>query len=160
MENQLTRTVSTESTVWQPLSGRKARASEPETAAVDVKLPPPAMRRSSRASESILEYFTGRHTGSAIDEDDVDTTPLAAVRNPLALSEARGRSDVEAENRLSFSSLCSIGSAIYTHTRPSWSARNSLVGSELEGATAWPYNCQLLAGTLTHDSKNGRPDPT
>jgi hypothetical protein len=143
MENQLTRTVSTDSTIWQPPSGRKARASEPETAAVDVKLPLPAMRRSSRASESILEHLVGRHNGSAIDEDDVDTTPLAAVRNPLALSEARGRSDVEAENRLSFSSLCSIGSAIYTHTRPSWSARNSLVGSELESETARPSQLSI-----------------
>jgi hypothetical protein len=139
-------TRSASGTTWQPPSGRKARASEPETAAVDVRLPPPAVRRSSRASESILEYF-GRHNGSAVYDDDVDSTPLAAVRNPLALSEARGRSDVEAENRLSFSSLCSIGSALYAHTRgPNWSARNSVVGSEPEGAIACPP--QLPADTL------------
>ncbi|KAF2632449.1 hypothetical protein BU25DRAFT_406976 [Macroventuria anomochaeta] len=82
-----------------------------------------------------MDYF-GRNSmsGSAVDED-VDATPLAASRYPSSLSEAKSRSDVEAENRLSFPSLYSIGSALYANTRRhSRSGRSSVVGSEADGA--------------------------
>ena len=156
--DSLSRTTSTESTPsamgtasWQPSSGTKARASEPQTGteSIEVRLSPlgtaalapmrPAgltARRPSKASDSLRDYF-GRASmnGSAIDED-VDATPLAAARLPSSLSEAKSRSDVDcAENRLSFSSLYSIGSAIYANTRGhSWSGRSSVVGSEPDGA--------------------------
>ena len=108
-------------------------------------------RRPSKASDHLRDYF-GRTSiggsGSAIDEEfedrdnDVDATPLAGGRYPsafalassLSSSEAntKSRSDVDsAEKRLSFSSLYSIGSAIYANTRGhSWSGRSSVVGSE------------------------------
>lgn len=141
----------TSTTPWQP--DRKARASEPQagTESVEVKLSPLGTdalaplrpvglttRRPSRASDSLKDYF-GRTSmsGSAIDEEDKDScdaTPLAGARYPSSLSEAKSRSDVDcasAENRLSFSSLYSIGSAIYANTRGhSWSGRSSVVGSE------------------------------
>jgi inositol hexakisphosphate/diphosphoinositol-pentakisphosphate kinase len=154
----LSRTTSTESTPsqpstssWQPPSGRKARASEPQagTESIEVKLSPLGTsalapmrpigltaRRPSKASDSLKDYFgrNNMHSGSAIDEDG-DATPLAASRYPSSLSEAKSRSDVDAaENRLSFSSLYSIGSAIYANTRGhSWSGRSSVVGSEPDG---------------------------
>lgn len=151
MDLPLSRTTSSESNPsltasWQPPSGRKARASEPQagTESIEVKLSSlgtaalapqrPAgliARRPSRASDSLKDYF-GRTSmsGSAIDEEDhdVDATPLASSRYPSC------RSDVAADGpdkRLSFSSLYSIGSAIYANTRgPSWSGRSSVVGSE------------------------------
>ncbi|KAJ4338995.1 inositol hexakisphosphate and diphosphoinositol-pentakisphosphate kinase [Ascochyta clinopodiicola] len=154
----LSRTTSTESTStspstasWQPSSGRKARASEPEeqmlsplsTAALAPVHPVVlTARRPSKASESLLDYF-GRNNAFAVDDEQTDATPLAAARYPLSLSlsEAKSRSDVE-ENRsrhLSFSSLYSIGSAIYANTRGhSWSGRSSLMGSEPDGATTLP----------------------
>lgn len=154
----LSRTTSTESTPsqpstssWQPSSGRKARAPEPQagTESIEVKLSslgtaalapirPVGLtaRRPSKASDSLKDYFgrNNMYSGSAIDEDG-DATPLAASRYPSSLSEAKSRSDVEAaEKRLSFSSLYSIGSAIYANTRGhSWSGRSSIVGSEPDG---------------------------
>lgn len=103
-------------------------------------------RRPSRASDSsILDFFgqarSAGVSGSALDE--VDTTPtLEGTRaglvpvNALMLPEAfrPPRTDVDAaENkRLSFSSLYSIGSAIYANT---WSGRSSIAGSEAEGTS-------------------------
>ncbi|KAH7401036.1 histidine phosphatase superfamily-domain-containing protein [Phaeosphaeria sp. MPI-PUGE-AT-0046c] len=133
---------------------RKARSSEPETGGeivgrASVSLPPSGSqairqmpsRRASKASDSILDFFghaRNHSNGSAIDE--VDTTPtLEGTRslvpvNALMLPDAcrPGRTDVDAtENkRLSFSSLYSIGSAIYANTRGhSWSGRSSVAGS-------------------------------
>lgn len=163
----LSRTTSTESTPsavstssWQPPSGRKASASIAVLGgeSVEVKLSPLgtaalapmrpvglSARRPSRASESLMDYF-GRTNASAIDED-VDATPLAASRYPSSLSEAKSRSDVEAEQRLSFSSLYSIGSAIYANTRgPSMSGRSSVVGSEPDGVPLPPRG-PLLASS-------------
>lgn len=121
-------------------------------------------RRPSRASESLKDYHDRNSTAtnattntttpnttintnaaaasSAIIDEDSDasaTTPLAPSRYPSSLSEARSWSDVDAaENRLSFSSLYSFGSAIYANTRGhSWSARSSLVGSEPDGETSF-----------------------
>lgn len=152
----LSRTASADSTPaapgtasWQPPGGSKARASSPVAGGerVEVKLSPLGMaalaptrpvgltaRRASRASESLMDYF-GRNSGSAV-EDEVEAAPLAPGRYPSSLSEAKSRSDVEAEKRLSFSSLYSIGSALYANTRGhSWSARSSIVGSEPDGAS-------------------------
>jgi inositol hexakisphosphate/diphosphoinositol-pentakisphosphate kinase len=142
---------------------RKARSSEPETGGetvgrASVSLPPSGSqairqmptRRPSKASDSIFDFFgqaRNSYNGSAIEE--VDTTPtlegtrasLAPV-NALMLPEAfrppRHQPDVDAaENkRLSFSSLYSIGSAIFANTRGhSWSGRSSVAGSESEGTS-------------------------
>ncbi|KAL5120601.1 inositol hexakisphosphate and diphosphoinositol-pentakisphosphate kinase [Pleosporales sp. CAS-2024a] len=130
-------------------------------------------RRASKASDSILDLFGhARHrsnstsvaiststsvaiststsvaiststSGSAID--DVDTAP--------ALEGARGRPprpppdvDVAEHKRLSLSSLYSIGSAIYAHTRGhSWSGRSSIAGSDSEG-TANPRSAAKMDG--------------
>jgi inositol hexakisphosphate/diphosphoinositol-pentakisphosphate kinase len=142
---------------------RKARSSEPEMGAesvgrVSVSLPPSGSqairqippRRPSKASDSsFLEFFgQGRSHDSAIDETEAETTPtlegarasLAPV-NALMLPEAfrPHRPDVDAADskRLSFSSfssLYSLGSAIFANNRGhSWSGRSSLAGSESEG---------------------------
>ncbi|KAJ4395102.1 inositol hexakisphosphate and diphosphoinositol-pentakisphosphate kinase [Didymella pomorum] len=186
----LSRTTSTESTPsqpstssWQPPSGRKARASEPQagTESIEVKLSPLGTsalapmrpigltaRRPSKASDSLKDYFgrNNMHSGSAIDEDG-DATPLAASRYPSSLSEAKSRSDVDAaENRLSFSSLYSIGSAIYANTRGhSWSGRSSVVGSEpdvkMSEPTA-PHSTGTTATTslnVTTQSQHGSLGP-
>ncbi|KAF1355658.1 hypothetical protein EJ07DRAFT_131636 [Lizonia empirigonia] len=163
---------------WQPPSGSKARASAPVAGGerIEVKLSPLGMaalaptrpvgltaRRPSRASESLLDYF-GRNSGSAV-EDDVDATPLAPARYPSSLSEAKSRSDVEAEKRLSFSSLYSIGSALYANTRGhSWSARSSIVGSEPDArmCESAPHSTGTTATSslsVTTQSQNGSLGP-
>ena len=152
---------------------RKARSSEPEAGGeivgrVSVSLPPSGSqairqmptRRPSKASDSILDFFghaRNHSNGSAIEE--VETTPtLEGTRslvpvNALMLPEAcrPGRTDVDAtENkRLSFSSLYSIGSAIYANTRGhSWSGRSSVAGSsEPEGK--WRCNQKSECKRLT-----------
>jgi inositol hexakisphosphate/diphosphoinositol-pentakisphosphate kinase len=145
---------------------RKARSSEPEmggevVSRASVSLPPSGAqairqipsRRPSRASDSIFDFFghaRSPHGGSsAIEETEADTTPTLegthashAPVNALLLPEAcrPPRPDVDAaENkRLSFSSLYSLGSAIYANTRAghSWSGRSSVAGSESEGTLA------------------------
>lgn len=139
-------------------ANRKARSSEPETGGgnverASVSMPPPASkaiarafpsRRASKASDtSLLEHFDAvRHGGSAIAEFD-DTTPTlqAARAGSLSLASSLAhpdahrppRSDVDAEsNRMSFSSLYSIGSAIHPNPR-GLSGPSSLAGSEPEG---------------------------
>ena len=109
-------------------------------------------RRPSHASiHSFLELLGhGRSYGLASDE--TETTPtleaargLAALApvNALMLPEAirLPRSDVDAEsNRLSLSSLYSIGSAVYASTRNySFSGRSS-VASESEGTSYAPLH--------------------
>jgi inositol hexakisphosphate/diphosphoinositol-pentakisphosphate kinase len=141
---------------------RKARSSEPEMGGevvgrASVSLPPSGAqairqipsRRPSKASDSILDLFGHARSphshSSAIEETEADTTPTLegthasyAPVNALMLPEAcrPPRPDVDAtENkRLSFSSLYSLGSAIYANTRGhSWSGRSSVAGSESEG---------------------------
>lgn len=139
-------------------AGRKARSSEPETGGgnverASVSLPPlgskairqiPSRRPSKASDSSLFEYFGSVRSGSAIEESDATPT-LEGSRgglgqvNPLLLPEAfrLPRSDVDGaeSNRLSFSSLYSIGSAIFANNRGhSWSGRSSVVGSEPEGA--------------------------
>lgn len=190
METQpLSRTTSTESTPsavstasWQPSSGRKARASEPQAGgeSIEVKLSPLGTaalapmrpvgltaRRPSKASESLMDYFGRNNAGSAIEED-VDATPLAAARYPSSLTDAKSRSDVEsADNRLSFSSLYSIGSAIYANTRGhSWSGRSSVVGSEPDNPGVYSHRlhhtdlCMLACAVADFHSQNVRASPT
>ncbi|KAF2032340.1 hypothetical protein EK21DRAFT_98995 [Setomelanomma holmii] len=170
---------------------RKARSSEPETGLeavgrTNVSQPPSGAkairqipsRRTSKASDSSLFEFFGQArnngvSGSAIEEVEVDTTPtLEGARtglvpvNALMLPEAfrAPRTDVDAaENkRLSFSSLYSIGSAIYANTRGhSWSGRSSVAGSEaevkMEGA---PHTTTATSSlSVTTSSQNGSLGP-
>lgn len=140
-------------------SSRKSRGSEPQTGAANIErasvsMPPPASdsiarhfpsRRASKASDS----STLDNVGSARDGPsavEVDTTPtLEGARHhhgnfasayTLTLPDSAfrpPRSEPDAEsNRLSFSSLYSIGSAIYNTTR-GLSGPSSLAGSEPEG---------------------------
>lgn len=139
------------------VAGRKARSSEPETGGghverASVSMPPlgstamrqlPSRRPSKASDSSLFEYFGAARNGSAIDEADATPT-LEGTRggpapvNPLLLPEAfrqpRSDGDAPEPNRLSFSSLYSIGSAIFANNRGhSWSGRSSLAGSESEG---------------------------
>lgn len=141
-------------------AGRKARSSEPETGGghverASVSLPPlgsqamrqiPSRRPSKASDSSLVEYFGSARNGSAIDEEN--TTPtLEATRgppgqvNPLLLPETfrLPPSDVDGaeSHRLSFSSLYSIGSALFANNRGhGWSGRSSIVALEPEGALA------------------------
>lgn len=110
-------------------------------------------RRASKASDSILEFFGQARNngtspaGSAIDEADTTPTlegaraaslaPVNALMLPDAFRPPRATDVDSAENkRLSFSSLYSIGSAIYANTRGhSWSGKSSVAGSESEGTS-------------------------
>lgn len=169
MEKPLSRTVSVESTrSWQQLTtasgssaaDKKAKSSVPETGGSSVNgvfMPPSvSSRRPSHASHNSfrdLLSLTKSSNDSAIE--DTETTPtlegarssLAPV-NALLLPEAfrSPRSDVDADNkRLSFSSLYSLGSAIYANTRGhSWSGRSSLAGSETEGTPGLHLLIELL----------------
>lgn len=133
----------------------RASVSLPPSGAQAIRQLP--QRRASKASDSILDFFGhGRSSnssssanGSAIDEVETTPTlegtrtsslvPLTALMLPDALRPPpppRPPPDADApENkRLSFSSLYSIGSAIYANTRGhSWSGRSSWAGSEFEG---------------------------
>ena len=159
---------------WQSLTsasgassaGRKARSSEPETGGDNVERPsvslPPLgakairqtlARRTSKASDTALAEFLGNaRNGSAIDEaDETDSARNTIVLgvNPQLLPDAfrPPRSDVELaeSSRLSFSSLYSIGSAIFTNNRgPNRSSRSSVVISEPEGASTRTMAVQLL----------------
>ncbi|KAF1842460.1 uncharacterized protein K460DRAFT_293494 [Cucurbitaria berberidis CBS 394.84] len=164
-------------------AGSKAKSSEPETGGrnverASVSLPPlgskamqqmPARRPSKASDSNLFEYFGSARSGSAIEESD--TTPtLEGTRgglgqvNPLLLPEAfrPPRSDVDAtpadSHRLSFSSLYSIGSAIFANNRGNnWSGRSSLVGSEpevkMEGA---PHTTTATTSlSVTTSSQNG-----
>ncbi|KZM26978.1 acid phosphatase [Ascochyta rabiei] len=181
-----TSSTSTSTAPWQPSSGPKARPSEPEeqllsplgTAALAPVHPAVHPAALPAASESLLDYF-GRNNGFAVEEElndaTNDATALAAARSPCSLSasEARSRSDVE-ENRsrhLSFSSLYSLGSAIYANTRgPSWSGRSSLIGSEPDAKMSEPAAPHGTGTTATsslsvttqsqHGSLGPKPSPT
>jgi inositol hexakisphosphate/diphosphoinositol-pentakisphosphate kinase len=169
MEKPLSRTVSVESTrSWQQLTtasgssaaGRKAKSSEPETGGSSVNgvfMPPsvPSRRPSHASHNSFLELLVHAKSNNDSAIEDTETTPtLEGVRssfapvNALLLPEAfrPPRSDVDAESkRLSFSSLYSLGSAIYANTRGhSWSGRSSLAGSEAEGMSGLHLLPQLL----------------
>ncbi|KAJ4377634.1 inositol hexakisphosphate and diphosphoinositol-pentakisphosphate kinase [Neocucurbitaria cava] len=171
-------------------AGRKARSSEPETGGgnvgrTSVSLPPlpplgskairqmPSRRTSKASDSSLFEYFGSVRSGSAIDESDATPT-LEGSRGGLGqvnlqlLPEAfrLPRSDVDGadsnRNRLSFSSLYSIGSAIFANNRGhSWSGRSSVVGLEpevkMEGA---PHTTTATTSlSVTTSSQNGSLGP-
>jgi inositol hexakisphosphate/diphosphoinositol-pentakisphosphate kinase len=147
---------------------RKARSSEPETGGdivgrASVSLPPsgsqamrqmPA-RRTSKASDSLFDFFgqargtasSSIHNGSAIEETETTPTlegtraslaPVNALMLPEVCRPPRPDVDAAESKRLSFSSLYSIGSAIYANTRGhSWSGRSSIAGSEPEGTSRY-----------------------
>jgi inositol hexakisphosphate/diphosphoinositol-pentakisphosphate kinase len=158
---------------------RKARSSEPETGGdmvgrASVSLPPsgsvamrqmPA-RRPSKASDSLFDFFgQARHTpsssinGSAIEETETTPTlegsraslaPVNALMLPEAFRPPRPTDVDAAENkRLSFSSLYSIGSAIYANTRShNWSGRSSIAGSEPEGTSPCAAQGNICCSSL------------
>lgn len=118
-----------------------------------VSMPPPASksiarqfpsRRTSKASDSsLLESIGAARNGSAIDEEADVTPTLEGSRNgnptatqAFSLPDAafyRSKSDPDAEsNRMSFSSLYSLGSVIMNTTR-GLSGPSSVAGSEPEG---------------------------
>ncbi|KAF2828727.1 hypothetical protein CC86DRAFT_347162 [Ophiobolus disseminans] len=134
-------------------------------------------RRTSKASDSILDFFgqarnNGSNNGSAIEEDATPTlesvraslAPVNALMQPDAFRPPRTDVDSTAENnkRLSFSSLYSIGSAIYANTRGhSWSGRSSVAGSEsevkIDGA---PHTTTATSSlSVTMSSQNGSLGP-
>jgi inositol hexakisphosphate/diphosphoinositol-pentakisphosphate kinase len=159
---ELSRTVSSESARAQHLlasgnghspASRKARSSEPETDGgnverASVSMPPPAnkgiarqfsSRRLSRASD--ISQVEG--SGPARNDEDPGTALETSSRlgyfagaQTLALPDTafyRSRSDPDADsNRLSLSSLYSLGSVILSSTR-GMSGPGSVAGSEPEG---------------------------
>jgi inositol hexakisphosphate/diphosphoinositol-pentakisphosphate kinase len=174
---QLSRTVSSESTRSSqllgsgdgtPLTNRKARSSESETAVGNVErssvsMPPPAskavprqfpLRRLSKASDSgILDFLGAARNGTAVEETDNATPTLESARagypSTLTLPDAhrptRSETDVDStSNRMSFSSLYSIGSAIYSANTRAMSGPGSIAGSELEGESLAKVRCVIL----------------
>lgn len=137
-------------------ASQKARSLEPETGGATVErcsvsMPPPASmavprqfpsRRPSKASDSSpFSSSSAPRYGSAIDDTDTVTPTLEAAREGAAAASAltlpdahrQPRSDGDGEsNRMSFSSLYSIGSAIFPNTR-GMSGPGSVAGSEAEG---------------------------
>lgn len=144
------------------LGNHKARTAEPDTtsdvARASISMPPPASRsvarqfshsrKPSKASDSaILDVGTPASSidhkllnGSAVD--DADLTPTlegsqSEIANSLTYPDSvvagqpKGDTDVES-NRMSFSSLYSLGSAIHNSTLGR-SGPSSVAGSELEG---------------------------
>jgi len=142
-----------------PPTNRKARSSEPETGIGNVErssvsMPPPAskavpkqfpMRRLSKASDSgILDFLGAARNGSAVEETDSATPTLEAARagylaSTLTLPDAhrptRSEADLDSK-RMSFSSLYSIGSAIYPANTRAMSGPGSIAGSEPEGQSS------------------------
>ncbi|KAF2865897.1 histidine phosphatase superfamily-domain-containing protein [Massariosphaeria phaeospora] len=166
-------------------ASRKARSSEPETGGANVErasvsMPPPASkaiarqfppsRRPSKASDSSIVDL---RNGPAGDEADTATPSLEASRGAslayasLALPDTGyrdrpSRSEPDAEsNRMSFSSLYSIGSAIYTGTR-GHSGPSSVAGSsEPEGKMDATHGTTTATSSLsvTTASQNGSLGP-
>ncbi|KAH6073954.1 inositol hexakisphosphate and diphosphoinositol-pentakisphosphate kinase [Parastagonospora nodorum] len=141
-------------------------------------------RRASKASDSILDLFgharssnsTNSTNGSAIDEVETTPTlegtrtsslvPLNALMLPDALRPPPPRPPPDAEvpenKRLSFSSLYSIGSAIYANTRGhSWSGRSSLAGSEFDAKMEGAPHTTTATSSLTVETtrQNGTLGP-
>ncbi|KAF2712234.1 hypothetical protein K504DRAFT_464312 [Pleomassaria siparia CBS 279.74] len=140
-----------------------------------VSMPPPASksiarsfpsRRPSRASDSSVGFLDsdGRH-GSAIDESD--TTPTASTQY-LTLQDTLHRSsrdpDVES-NRMSFSSLYSLGSVIYNSAARGLSGPGSVASSEPEVRMEGPSQGTTTTATsslsvTTTSSLKGSLGPT
>ncbi|KAF2789910.1 hypothetical protein K505DRAFT_283544 [Melanomma pulvis-pyrius CBS 109.77] len=147
-----------------------------------VSMPPPASkaiprqfpsRRPSKASDSIIFENTGdARNGSAIDESDTTPTLEAsrgvslASTHALALPDTAYRTsrDTDLEsNRMSFSSLYSLGSVIYNSTARGLSGPSSVSGSEPEVKMEGPAQGTTTATSslsITTSSQNGSLGPT
>ncbi|KAF2000036.1 hypothetical protein P154DRAFT_435694 [Amniculicola lignicola CBS 123094] len=173
---QLARTVSSESAKsWTTphllgagtaSSSRKARAPDLEAGAEiasrnSVSMPPPArlhhLRRLSKASDtSVMENIS-----PAIEEVDASDAAQAAAQAARA-----GHADLES-NRMSFSSLYSIGSTIYSTAR-GLSGPASVTGSEpevkaMDGPTQGTTTATSSLSVTTssqHGSLGPKPSPT
>ncbi|KAF2191080.1 hypothetical protein K469DRAFT_735960 [Zopfia rhizophila CBS 207.26] len=169
-----------------PVSSRKARSSEPDTTSGNVErssvsMPPAASRaiarqfpsrRPSKASDtSILENVGSTRNGSAIEERDTTPTLEAARGGGLAATQTltlpdtalqKSKSEGDSEsNRMSFSSLYSLGSAIYTGTR-GLSGPSSVAESEPEMKMEGPSQGTTTATSslsITTSSQNGSLGP-
>ncbi|OCK86303.1 hypothetical protein K432DRAFT_341380 [Lepidopterella palustris CBS 459.81] len=149
-----------------------------------ISMPPPASkafprqfpsRRPSKVSDSGIlagtafqENFSDLRNGSAIDE--TDTTPTLEGSRGGSISSAqtltlpdtafphsKSEGDVES-NRMSFSSLYSLGSAIYNGTRGLASGTSSVSGSEPEVRMEGPVHGTTTATSslsITTSSQNG-----
>ncbi|KAF2687198.1 hypothetical protein K458DRAFT_401771 [Lentithecium fluviatile CBS 122367] len=161
-------------------TSRKARSSEPETGGPNVErssvsMPPPATkavlrqfppRRLSKASDSgILEFLGAARNGHAVEDTDNATPTLEAARGgnlaaaltlPDAHHPARSEGELES-NRMSFSSLYSIGSAIYPNAR-TMSGPGSIAGSEPDGS-AHGTTTATSSLSITTASQNGSLGP-
>ncbi|ORY17780.1 histidine phosphatase superfamily-domain-containing protein [Clohesyomyces aquaticus] len=167
-----------------PASSRKARSAEAETSGSvaersSVSMPPPnpksialqlPSRRASKASDSALfEHGAPSTRGPAII-GEADTTPTLeggrhsslASTQTLMLPEAYRVPKTEGErepesNRMSFSSLYSLGSAIYNSTR-GISGPSSVAESEPEAKMEGPSQGTTTATSslsITTSSQNG-----
>ncbi|KAF2444624.1 hypothetical protein P171DRAFT_387093 [Karstenula rhodostoma CBS 690.94] len=149
------------------VASKKGRASEGTSDAnvvrASISMPPPASkavprqfpsRRLSKASDvSLLESINDRTPSSAIDDSDSLT--------PTSTSDTHRRPDFEAaSNRLSFSSLYSIGSGIYPSShRMSGPASNS--GSdEGNGTTTATSALNITTASSNGGSLNPKVSPT
>jgi inositol hexakisphosphate/diphosphoinositol-pentakisphosphate kinase len=180
MEKSLSRSVSTESTrSWQQPSGSSAAVSGESVGRASVSVGPSGAqairqmpsRRTSKASDSILDFFgqarnySNSNNGCAVDVD-TDLTPTLEGRAARSLLPANAlmlpqtatatlpEAATENNNRLSFTSLISIGSAIYGNSRGnSWSGRSSIVGSDSsEGTYVTPIFFRPAAAPPVHDT--------
>ncbi|KAL1631213.1 inositol hexakisphosphate and diphosphoinositol-pentakisphosphate kinase [Neofusicoccum ribis] len=175
----LTRTTSGESTrsrhgshslsgASSPSANRKARSADPGTSLGDVdrasiSMPPPNPkpiarqqpdRRPSKASDtlvpasSIFDHPEAQNS-SAIDDDPTPTTAMS----PSADKES---------NRMSFSSLYSLGSQIYNSARGS-GGPSSIAGSEPDAKSDGPSygtTTQTSSFSVTTSSNNNGPSPS
>ncbi|OJD39738.1 uncharacterized protein BKCO1_2000157 [Diplodia corticola] len=177
MDESLTRTASAESTrsrhgshslsgASSPLANRKSRSADPGTSLGDVdrasiSMPPPNPkptarqqhdRRPSKASDSLvaaslaLDQPDSQNT-SAIDDDPTPTVASAADKE---------------SNRMSFSSLYSLGSQIYNNARSS-GGPSSVAGSEPDAKSDGPSHgatTQTSSFSVTTSSHNNGPSPS
>ncbi|KAF9631475.1 Histidine phosphatase superfamily clade-2 [Lasiodiplodia theobromae] len=177
--DSLTRTTSAESTrsrhgshslsgASSPSANRKGRSADPGTSMGDVdrasiSMPPPNPkpvarqqhdRRPSKASDSlvaaslILDQQDAQNS-SAIDDDPTPTTAMS----PSADKES---------NRMSFSSLYSLGSQIYNSARGS-GGPSSVAGSEPDAKSDGPSHgatTQTSSFSVTTSSHNSGPSPS
>ncbi|KKY21237.1 putative cortical actin cytoskeleton protein asp1 [Diplodia seriata] len=168
MDDSLTRTASAESTrsrhgshslsgASSPLANRKSRSADPGTSLGDVdrasiSMPPPNPkptarqqhdRRPSKASDSLVAASLtldqpDAQNSSAIDDDPTPTAASAADKE---------------SNRMSFSSLYSLGSQIYNNARSS-GGPSSIAGSEPDGKENEPRKPPIgIIGVCAMDTK-------
>ncbi|KAJ4349616.1 inositol hexakisphosphate and diphosphoinositol-pentakisphosphate kinase [Didymosphaeria variabile] len=182
---ELSRTVSAENARTGPshlLAGtgnasaasRKGRASEETSDAkavrASISMPPPASkavprqfpsRRPSKASDvSLRETLTDRQPSPAIDDSTDLLTPTSEAVRTLTHSDRRPEIE-PTSNRLSFSSLYSIGSGIYPSTHR-MSGPASISGSDEghNGTTTATSSLNVMTASQNGGSLNPRVSPT